>query len=204
MHACLSLSLLSFCCIRNCIIWTNYGGLVSCDGTRRLGGFTQRQSGGSTWQSSRHVTDGRQARASAGREGGGGVDWGGRHGTQVGRVRLFIRPGRRGLGLTRVWWGETERGKERRRGNRQEKKERIVTKGPASGSNVLFFYFYFFSANISSKLTITFTTTLDIISISVSWCLCLEVSISWAHYATSSIMTHLMFTLVEKIFLFAL
>lgn len=62
----------------------------------------------------------------------------------------------------------------------------------------------FFCANISSKLTITFTTTLDIISISVSWCLCLEVSISWAHYATSSIMTLLMFTLVEKIFLFAL
>lgn len=29
---------------------------------------------GSTWQSSRHVTDGRQARASAGGEGGGGVD----------------------------------------------------------------------------------------------------------------------------------
>lgn len=55
-----------------------------------------------TWQSSRHVTDGRQARASAGGEGGGGVDGGGRHGTQVGRVRLFIRPGRRGLGLTRV------------------------------------------------------------------------------------------------------
>lgn len=59
-------------------------------------------SNGSTWQSSRHVTDGRQARASAGGEGGGGVDRGGRHGTQVGRVRLFVRPRRRGLGLTRV------------------------------------------------------------------------------------------------------
>lgn len=38
------------------------------------GGFTQWQRSGSTWQSSRHVTDGRQARASAGGEGGGGVD----------------------------------------------------------------------------------------------------------------------------------
>lgn len=81
------------------------------------------QSGGSTWQSSRNVTDGRQACASAGGEGGGGVDWGGGHGTQVRLVRLIIRPGRRGLGLARVWWGERERGEERRRGNRQEEKE---------------------------------------------------------------------------------
>lgn len=88
-----------------------------CDRMRRV------QSGGSTWQSSRNVTDGRQACASAGGEGGGGVDWGGGHGTQVRLVRLIIRPGRRGLGLARVWWGERERGEERRRGNRQEEKE---------------------------------------------------------------------------------
>lgn len=44
--------------------WGDDGGMV-----RR-----RRRNGGSTWQSSRHVIDGRQARASAGREGGGGVD----------------------------------------------------------------------------------------------------------------------------------
>lgn len=35
-------------------------------------------------------------------------------------------------------------------------------------------------------------------------CSCFGVSISWTHYATSSIMTHLMFTYAEKTFLFAL
>lgn len=58
---------------------------------------------------------------------------------------------------------------------REEKKERIVTKGPAGGSECLIFFGF---AKISSKLT-TFTRTADIISISVSWCLCFEVSISW-------------------------
>jgi len=111
--------------LRTCIIWIICGDL-------------RRWSNGSTWQSSRHVTDGRQARASAGGEGGGGVDGGGRHGTQVGRVRLFIRPGRRGLGLTRVWWGEGKRGKERKKEINRHKRQRIVTSGPSSGWYVLF------------------------------------------------------------------
>lgn len=93
-------------------------------------------------------------------------------------------------------------GKEERKQTGKERKNSYQR--PSEWFKCSIFFFFFFSANISSKLTITFTTTLDIISISVSWCLCLEVSISWAHYATSSIMTHLMFTLVEKIFLFAL
>lgn len=70
MYARLSFSV-PFPPIRKCASWIIPG---SPDGTKRPGGFTQWQSSGSTWQSSRHVTDGRQARASAGGEGGGGVD----------------------------------------------------------------------------------------------------------------------------------
>lgn len=187
--------------LRKCMIWIGCG--------EETGSLTRRQRGGSTWQSSRHVTDGWQARASAGGEGGGGVDWGGCHGTQVGRVRLFIWPGRRGLGLTRVWWGEIERGRKRRKeknkpeGQGEKEREREQT-GKERKNNYQWPISCFKCSNFSGATWQQHSQQLQTLLASVSQRLCLEVSISWACYATSSVMTHLMFTFEEKIFLFAL